>query len=164
MRATNMNLHLQAVMEEGVRLSNDNSIRMRNPLRILQTALAALSDGRLSAVVEHFDDCFTFKDHALTLEFTDKQRLLEFFEKSRELFMWRTEESFNGRTTTMKPRLAESIWPRFSRSGLSTERRIQVFQFQHSYCDRQERLTSITLHKTSRLFSGGGIVAKNVLG
>jgi len=78
--------HLQAVMEEGIGLSNDNSIRMRNPLLILQTALAALSDGRLSAVVEHFDDCFTFNDHALTLEFTDKGRLIEFFEKSRELF------------------------------------------------------------------------------
>jgi hypothetical protein len=36
--------------------------------------------------VEQFDDCFTFKDHALTLEFTDKLRLTEFFEKSRELF------------------------------------------------------------------------------
>ena len=41
MRTTNMNgssesnnPHLQAVMEEGVRFGNDNSIRMRNPLRI----------------------------------------------------------------------------------------------------------------------------------
>jgi hypothetical protein len=36
--------------------------------------------------VEQFDEPFTFNDHALALEFTDKPRLTAFFEKSRELF------------------------------------------------------------------------------
>jgi transcription initiation factor TFIID subunit TAF12 len=36
--------------------------------------------------VAQFDDCFTFADHALALEFTDKVRLSEFFHKSRQLF------------------------------------------------------------------------------
>ena len=77
---------MQAVMEGGVELSDNNSARMRNPPQVLKSALAALSEGRLSEVVEHFDDRFTFNDHALTLEFADKVHLTEFFVKSRELF------------------------------------------------------------------------------
>jgi ketosteroid isomerase-like protein len=58
------------------------------PQQILQSALAALNQGRSSEVVQHFDEdgCFRFSDHALALEFMDKARLTEFFEKSRELF------------------------------------------------------------------------------
>jgi steroid delta-isomerase-like uncharacterized protein len=56
------------------------------PQSILQLALAALSDGRISEVVEQFAARFTFNDHALTLQFTDKSRLTEFFQKARELF------------------------------------------------------------------------------
>jgi ketosteroid isomerase-like protein len=58
------------------------------PQPILQSALAALNQGRFSEVVKHFDQdgCFRFSDHALELEFMDKARLTEFFEKSRELF------------------------------------------------------------------------------
>src|SRR5215467_1455346 len=55
-------------------------------LRILQSALTALSDGRISEVVDAFDDRFTFNDQALELQFTDKERLNEFFRKGRELF------------------------------------------------------------------------------
>jgi ketosteroid isomerase-like protein len=58
------------------------------PQQILQSALAGLDRGRFSEVVEHFDQdgCFRFGDHALALEFMDKARLTEFFEKSRVLF------------------------------------------------------------------------------
>jgi hypothetical protein len=58
------------------------------PQQILQSALAALNQARFSEVVKHFDQdgCFRFRDHALALEFTDKARLTEFFEKSSELF------------------------------------------------------------------------------
>ena len=66
---------------------HEESSEMNGPRAILlQSALAALSDGRISEVVERFADRFTFKDRALTLEFTDKARLTEFFEKSRKLF------------------------------------------------------------------------------
>ena len=58
----------------------------RSPQEILQSALAALSEGRISQVVAQFGDHFTFNDHALTLEFNDKIRLTEFLNKSRELF------------------------------------------------------------------------------
>src|SRR5262249_23427667 len=46
----------------------------------------ALSDGRISDVVDAFDDRFTFNDQALELRFIDKERLNEFFRKGRELF------------------------------------------------------------------------------
>ena len=58
----------------------------KSPREILQSALAALSEGRIPEVVAQFDDHFTFNDHALTLEFNDKIRLTEFLNKSRELF------------------------------------------------------------------------------
>ena len=56
------------------------------PQWILQSVLAALSEGRISEVLDQFDDHFSFTDHALALEFTDKGRLTEFLYKSRELF------------------------------------------------------------------------------
>ena len=56
------------------------------PQRLLRAVLAALSQGRISEAVDNFDDHFTFNDRALGLEFTDREQLSEFFEKSRELF------------------------------------------------------------------------------
>jgi len=70
-------------------LRGDNELTIiAAPQQILQAALAALNQGRFPEVVKHFDrdGCFRFRDHALALEFMDKARLTEFFEKSRELF------------------------------------------------------------------------------
>jgi len=67
-------------------LRADESTIVNTPLHILQSALDGLREGRISKALEQFADNFTFNDHALTLEFTDKARLTEFFEKSRELF------------------------------------------------------------------------------
>src|SRR5215510_8571501 len=53
---------------------------------ILQSVLDALNEGRIAEAVAQFDDHFTFTDHELDLEFTDKSRLIEFFQKTRELF------------------------------------------------------------------------------
>ena len=69
-----------------VAAAGDESIGANARGRILQLALVALTNGRTSEAVEQFAESFTFKDHALTLEFMDKQRLAEFFEKSHELF------------------------------------------------------------------------------
>jgi hypothetical protein len=62
------------------------SIGVGAPKRILESVLTALNEGSLAEAVAQFDDYFTFNDHALDLEFTDKGRLVEFFHKSRELF------------------------------------------------------------------------------
>src|SRR5262245_9200977 len=61
-----------------------NAVSASKP--ILQSVLDALNEGRISEAVAQFDDHFTFTDHALDLEFTDKGRLTEFLQKSRELF------------------------------------------------------------------------------
>jgi steroid delta-isomerase-like uncharacterized protein len=62
------------------------SIGVSDSRRILQSFFAALNEGKILEAVERFDDRFTFTDHALDLEFTDKSRLIEFFQKARELF------------------------------------------------------------------------------
>ena len=71
--------------EKGVVLDHE-SASVTTPRQILQSALVALRDGNISEVLEQFADHFTFNDHTLTLEFTDKPRLREFFERSRQLF------------------------------------------------------------------------------
>jgi steroid delta-isomerase-like uncharacterized protein len=63
----------------------DNGLsRVGAPQRILQSVLEALNQGRILQAVDQFDDDLAFNDHALGLDFTDKGRLTEFFEKSRE--------------------------------------------------------------------------------
>jgi steroid delta-isomerase-like uncharacterized protein len=54
--------------------------------RIIQTALAAWRQGNFVEVVDQFNDQFTFTDHALGLDFKDKERLTEFLVKIRERF------------------------------------------------------------------------------
>jgi hypothetical protein len=71
---------------------HEASSEMNGPRAILRSALGALSDGRISEVVEKFADRFTFNHHALALELKDKLRLTEFFEKSREVFPGRAFE------------------------------------------------------------------------
>src|SRR5215831_15044494 len=66
--------------------SETASTAVGNPKCILQSVFTALSHGKISEAVDQFDDGFTFNDRALGLEFTDKRRLREFFQKSRELF------------------------------------------------------------------------------
>ena len=63
-----------------------SSIGLDGSERTLRSVLTALSKGRFSEAVSQFDDHFTFIDQGLDLEFTDKERLIEFFRKSRELF------------------------------------------------------------------------------
>jgi len=53
---------------------------------ILRSILAALGKGKITEFVEGFGDHFTYTDHALNLQFTDKGRLSEFLKKSREQF------------------------------------------------------------------------------
>jgi steroid delta-isomerase-like uncharacterized protein len=62
------------------------SIGTTTPNRILQIALAAWRQGNLVELIDQFNDQFTFTDHALGLEFKDKERLTEFFAKLREHF------------------------------------------------------------------------------
>ena len=95
MSATNLNDHSELMIERESRdamhqtvLLNRHvdSTRVNTRRSVLESALVALSEGRISEAVAQFDERFKFNDHALTLEFTEKNRLTEYFEKSRELF------------------------------------------------------------------------------
>ena len=47
----------------------------------------ALSEGQVEDATASFAEGFRFKDHGIELEFTDKGRLTEFFQKARELII-----------------------------------------------------------------------------
>ena len=65
----------------------DNGLsRVGVPQRILQSVLEALNQGGILQAMDQFEDDLTFNDQALGLDFTDKGRLTEFFEKCREYF------------------------------------------------------------------------------
>jgi steroid delta-isomerase-like uncharacterized protein len=50
------------------------------------TVQTHLKNGEVDDAVARFDKEFTFKDHGIGLEFKDKDRLAEFFQKARELY------------------------------------------------------------------------------
>ena len=53
--------------------------------RIVRYVVIALNKGQISEAVAQFARQFTFADYALGLQFTQKEHLFEFFQKSREL-------------------------------------------------------------------------------
>lgn len=59
---------------------------VKSSQHILQSIVSALNGGKISEAVGAFNDHFIFTDNALGLAFSDKTRLTEFFQKSRELF------------------------------------------------------------------------------
>jgi hypothetical protein len=52
---------------------------------VVLTALTHLKNGKIGDAIDCFADEFRFKDHGMGLEFKDKERLTEFFQKTREL-------------------------------------------------------------------------------
>jgi len=50
------------------------------------TVLTDLKNGKIDDAIAHFAEEFRFKDHGMGLEFRDKERLAEFFQKTRELY------------------------------------------------------------------------------
>jgi len=54
--------------------------------RIVRAFVDAWWHGNVIEAADHFNDRFTFTDHALGLEFKDKERFTEFLAKARELF------------------------------------------------------------------------------
>src|SRR3954447_8110457 len=54
--------------------------------KVVSSVVADLNEGNVARAVDQFGGAFRFTDQALGLEFNDKARLGEFFDKSRELF------------------------------------------------------------------------------
>jgi steroid delta-isomerase-like uncharacterized protein len=53
---------------------------------VVLTALTHLKSGKIEDALAGFAEAFRFKDHGIGLEFKDKERLAEFFHKTRELY------------------------------------------------------------------------------
>jgi len=53
---------------------------------VVLTAVTNLNDGKISETIASFAEEFTFKDHGIGLDFNDKVRLAEFFQKTREFY------------------------------------------------------------------------------
>ena len=53
---------------------------------VVLTVLTHLNNGEIDDAIARFAEEFTFKDHGIGLEFKDKERLREFFQKMRELY------------------------------------------------------------------------------
>ena len=53
---------------------------------VVLTVLSQLKSGKIEEALAAFAEEFQFKDHGIGLEFKDKERLAEFFYKTRELY------------------------------------------------------------------------------
>ena len=53
---------------------------------VVLTVLSQLKNGKIEEALASFAKQFRFKDHGIGLEFKDKERLAEFFYKTRELY------------------------------------------------------------------------------
>ena len=61
-------------------------IHTASPETVALSVLADLRGGQISEATVRFAEDFRFRDHGIGLEFTDKVRLMEFFQKGRELY------------------------------------------------------------------------------
>ena len=53
---------------------------------VVLSVLTHLKNGKIGDAIDCFADEFSFKDHGMGLEFNDKERLSEFFQKTRTLY------------------------------------------------------------------------------
>ena len=53
---------------------------------VVLTVVTHLEKGEIDDAIDLFAAEFTYKDHGIGLEFTNKERLAEFFQKTREFF------------------------------------------------------------------------------
>jgi steroid delta-isomerase-like uncharacterized protein len=72
-------------MQRSIEMS-EIAIRMAASEEVVLSVLTHLKNGKIDHAIGHFADEFTFKDHGIALEFKDKDRLAEFFQKTRELY------------------------------------------------------------------------------
>jgi steroid delta-isomerase-like uncharacterized protein len=54
--------------------------------KVVLTVVTHLKNGEIDDAIDLFAEEFTYKDRGIGLEFTNKERLAEFFQKTRELF------------------------------------------------------------------------------
>ena len=64
----------------------DTAIGMAASEGLVLIALSDLNNGNVDDAIAHFAEQFKFKDHGIGLEFRNKERLTEFFQKAREFY------------------------------------------------------------------------------
>jgi len=62
------------------------SIQALSPQRVVSGVMRQLNEEQIEDAVACFATDFRYKDHGIGLEFRDKERLTEFFRKTRELY------------------------------------------------------------------------------
>src|SRR5262249_49726941 len=77
--------HREKKMQKETAVSESEIVKTASK-RVVLTVLSQLNNGKVEEALAGFAEEFRFKDHGLELEFTDKKRLAEFFEKTREFF------------------------------------------------------------------------------
>jgi hypothetical protein len=98
---------------------------------VVLTALTYLKNGKIVDAIACFAEEFRFKDHGMGLEFKDKERLTEFFQKTQELYpdsLLLTDTIFvSGDDVitewTLQATLTEPFYGELSRIGSNSERR-----------------------------------------
>ena len=65
---------------------NELGIATAAPDKIVLAVVSHLNEDQIDHALALFADEFSFKDHAIRLEFNTKDRLAEFFRKARELY------------------------------------------------------------------------------
>ena len=61
-------------------------IQTLSPQGVVSAVLRQINQGEIEDAVACFTTNFRYKDHGIGLEFTDKERLTEFFRKTREFY------------------------------------------------------------------------------
>jgi steroid delta-isomerase-like uncharacterized protein len=62
------------------------AIEMLSPQRVVSAVVRQLNQEQIEDAVACFATDFRYKDHGIGLEFRDKERLTEFFQKTREIY------------------------------------------------------------------------------
>ena len=62
------------------------AIQVSMPEKVVPVVIMQLNEGQVGDAIASFAEEFKFMDNGIGLEFTDKSRLTEFFQKARELY------------------------------------------------------------------------------
>ena len=105
------------------------SMEMATSEEVVLTVLTHLNDGKIEDAIAGFSEQFRFEDHGIGVEFTDKERLAEFFQKTRELYpgsCLHTDRTFvSGDYVIMEWTLQATLTEPFY-GGLSREVRVSL--------------------------------------
>ena len=129
-------------------------LEVEAPERVVLAVQAHLNNGKIDDAIARFAERFSFKDHGIGLEFKDKERLTEFFQKAWELFpgsLLQTDAIFVSRDRvitewTLNANVTEPFYAGLTRRVRVFVRGASIVQFDNgkitSWSDYYDGLTS----------------------